>query len=98
MSITSPSESLKVNYLPMELLNAGAVVNNAGLQWADLGRRGYMLVELSHKSQLIQYLGVSVDQEEVYTAACLAAFEVRAGDNNVVRQLPHCRPRPRHGE
>ena len=86
MSLTSPSESLRLNYLPMDLLDAGVVANNAGLQWADLHDRGYMLVNLSHEMQHVQFLSVDVEQQSVFSTECLAAFEVAAGGHNAVRR------------
>lgn len=85
MSLTSPSESLHLNYLPMDLLDAGVMATNAGLQWADLHDRGYMLVNLNHEKQHVQFLSVGVEQHQVFSAECLAAFEVVVGGHNAVR-------------
>eukprot|EP01043_Picozoa_sp_COSAG02_P052898 COSAG02_NODE_5769_length_4052_cov_13.591665_3_plen_637_part_00 len=84
MSLTSPSESLHLNYLPMDLLDAGVTANNVGLKWADLHDRGYMLVELNHEKQHVQFLSVGVEQHRLFSTQCLAAFEVVAGHHNAV--------------
>jgi hypothetical protein len=61
------------------------MATNAGLQWADLHDRGYMLVNLNHEKQHVQFLSVGVEQYQVFSAECLAAFEVVVGGHNAVR-------------
>ena len=70
----------------MELLDAGVLANNDGLQWADLHNRGYMLVTLNHKVQHAQFLSVGIEQHRVFSTECLAAFDVMAGNHNVVQR------------
>ena len=87
MSLTSPSESLHLNYLPMELLDAGVIENNEGLLWADLHDRGYMFVKLNQDRQHVQFLSVGVEQYQQFSSRCIAAFEVAAGGHNAARRV-----------
>ena len=85
MSITSPS-GITTGHLPMEMLEAGLLANNDGLEWADLHHHGYMLATLSHKTQAVTYLEVGVEEAEDAAAKCLARFEVAAGSGNRVQR------------
>mmetsp|Transcript_114969 Transcript_114969/g.209168 ORF Transcript_114969/g.209168 Transcript_114969/m.209168 type:complete len:653 (+) Transcript_114969:112-2070(+) len=79
MSVSSPGVEYWRRWAPSDLETAAHQASNPTLLWANTEKRGFMLVELNHTAQHIEYLAVDTRFEASCATECLAAFTVSAG-------------------
>lgn len=103
-SVTSPSlDAPPYSFLPNELYSAAFVGGgyDGGLRYAQLGKKGFLLVKLTKKTHHAEYIHVSTICSTDYFGTCSAAFDWYSKDrrrklgnvDNIVKST--CRRVPR---